>query len=155
MKKMHLLHHNELPEGVLISVQAVSKAPPLPLPMPPKWLARLLPGVEWSARAEDQGGDPEDDEEDDDMDDYDADERVGVAFKEFSFDVSTGEGLGLVGPDFQVTQELLFMITGFRPPSTGRILIRGRIAPVLKPGALNIGLGRCNNGLRLGNLGVL
>jgi ABC-type polysaccharide/polyol phosphate transport system ATPase subunit len=142
MKGIGLLHREELPEGVLISVQGVSKAPPLPLPMPPRWLARLLPGVQWSAGAGDRERDLEGDDsgdDDDDMDDYDPDERVGVAFKEFSFDVSAGEGLGLVGPDFQVSQALLFMITGFRPPSTGRILIRGRIAPVLKPGPLNIG----------------
>jgi ABC-type polysaccharide/polyol phosphate transport system ATPase subunit len=137
MKGISLLQHEQLPEGVLISVQGVSKAPPRPLPMPPKWMTPLLPGVQWSARSDDQGGDPEEDG-DDDFDDYDPDERVGVAFKEFSFDVSVGEGLGLVGPDFQVTQALLFMIIGFQPPSAGRILIRGRVAPVFKPGTLNI-----------------
>jgi ABC-type polysaccharide/polyol phosphate transport system ATPase subunit len=138
MKHVSLHHRDQLPEDVLISVQGVSKDPPLPLPVPPRWAARLLPGLQWSARSEDQDGDPGDDE-DDDMDDYDPEERVGVAFKEFSFDVAPGEGVGLVGPDFQVTQALLFMIVGFRPPSTGKILIRGRVAPVFKPGALNIG----------------
>ena len=137
MARFNLLHHAELPDGVLVSVEGVSKAPPAPMPQPPKWLARFLPGMEWSAAADDGGGDPDDDDDDGD-DDFDEEERLGVAFKKLDFSVSAGQGLGLVGPDFQVTQTILFMITGFQPPTTGRIVVRGRVAPMLKPAALNI-----------------
>jgi len=136
MARFSLLHHAELPDGVLVSVEGVSKAPPVPMPQPPRWLARFLPGLEWSAAADNEGGDPDD--EDDDFDDFDPEERLGVAFKKLDFSVSAGGGLGLVGPDFQVTQAILFIITGFQPPTTGRILVRGRVAPLLKPAALNI-----------------
>ena len=157
MARFSLLHHAELPDGVLVSLEGVSKAPPVPMPQPPRWLARFLPGLEWSAAATlkdrptkldgeervpgrrlyDDGGDSDD--EDDEMgDDFDAEERPGVAFKKLDFSVSAGGGLGLVGPDFQVTQTILFMITGYLPPTTGRILVRGRVAPLLKPAALNI-----------------
>src|SRR5437879_10346662 len=136
MARFNLLHHAELPDGVLVSLEGVSKAPPVPMPQPPKWLARFLPGLEWSAAADDGGGDPDDDDDDDD--DFDEEERPGVAFKKFDFSVSAGQGLGLVGPDFPVTQLILFMITGYQPPTSGRIVVRGRVAPLLKPAALNI-----------------
>ena len=138
MARFSLLHHAELPDGVLVSLEGVSKAPPEPMPQPPRWLARFLPGLEWSAAARDDDGGNPDDEDADFGDDFDAEERPGVAFKELNLSVSAGGGLGLVGPDFQVTQTILFMITGFLPPSAGRILVRGRVAPLLKPAALNI-----------------
>jgi lipopolysaccharide transport system ATP-binding protein len=130
-------HQADLPQGTVIAVEEVTKAPPLPLPQPPRWLARILPGVEMtSSTRDDTGGDPEDD--DDDLDDFDPDERASVAFKPFTFEVPAGGGIGLVGPDFEVTQSLLAIIAGFQPPSTGRILVRGRVAPLLKPNVLNI-----------------
>jgi lipopolysaccharide transport system ATP-binding protein len=128
----------ELAAEVAISVQAVTKAAPLPLPQPPRWLGRMLPGVEMSSDPRDAAGDPEDDDDGDDMDDFDPDERSAVAFKEFTFDVPPGGGLGLVGPDFEVTQSILTILAGFQPPSTGRVLVRGRIGPLLKAGQLNI-----------------
>jgi ABC-2 type transport system ATP-binding protein len=136
----HLTHHAELPEDVFVSVQGVVKAPPKPLPTPPKWAARVLPGVEWSVGAKAEAG-GEDIEDDDDMEgdfgDYDEEARV-AAFREVSFDVKAGEGVGLVGPDFVATQYLLFIIAGYQPPTRGRVLIRGVVAPVLKPAALNL-----------------
>ena len=126
MAHLDFLHHVDLPEDVLVSWEDAGKAPPAPMPQPPRWLVRFLPGLEWSATADDSGGD--DDEEGDD-DDFDPEERTGVAFKAFEFSVTGGEGLGLVGPDFEVTQTLLFMLAGLFPPSSGRIVIRGRVAP--------------------------
>src|SRR2546429_627603 len=127
-----------LPENVLISVTGVSKAAPRPEPQPPPWLARFLPGVKWSAV-------PTEDV-DDDTDDSDLDEDEGSSsglLQEVSFEVAAGSGLGLVG-DVPTTRTLLRLLVGLYPPSTGRIVVRGRVAPLLRFSEVNFssGVGR-------------
>jgi ABC-type polysaccharide/polyol phosphate transport system ATPase subunit len=131
---MRLLHHETLPDGVLLSVEGVSKTPPRPMPQPPPWLAKVLPGVQLRATtSRDEGMDEEDED-----DDYDAEEREGVALKPISFQLQEGSGLGIVGPDFEAIQALFLMLAGYYPPSDGRVVVRGRIAPVFKPALLNV-----------------
>ena len=132
------IHHDEhlLPADVLLSVQGVSKTPPRPLPQPPRWLARVLPGVQWSARG--QGGDDGSESADDD-EEMEAGAMIQTAtLKTLSFDVAMGGGLGIVGPDLEAKRTLSLILLGFLPPSTGRIAVRGRIAPLLGHSSLNV-----------------
>jgi ABC-type polysaccharide/polyol phosphate transport system ATPase subunit len=124
--------HAGLAEDVVISVQGLSKAEPRPAPQPPRWLARVLPGVQWSAAAEQLG----DDEDDDDVEDDDFLPRRKGALKEVSFELGPGEGLGLIG-DQAAAKTVLSLLAGLYPPSTGRVVVRGRIAPLLRYSELN------------------
>src|SRR5262245_42646493 len=98
--------HAELPEGVLLSVEGRPKAEPRPRRQPPRWLARLLPGVQWSATVT-----PDTDEDVDDDEDLDSPETLGqrATLKEVSFTVSAGEGIALVG-DNDATKTLLKLL---------------------------------------------
>jgi ABC-type polysaccharide/polyol phosphate transport system ATPase subunit len=130
--------HPQLTPGIVVSVEGVSKAPPRPMPQPPRWLARVLPGVKWSARGQDAEGDivdPEDDE--DDMDDEELGRRA-MPLKEVSFEIAAGRGLGLVGPDLEAARTLCLILTGYLPPTTGRILVRAGVAPIFTSADLNL-----------------
>jgi lipopolysaccharide transport system ATP-binding protein len=53
-----------------------------------------------------------------------------AALDELSFDLRRGEGLGILGyGDARAT--LMRILIGALPPSTGRVVVRGRIAPLL------------------------
>ena len=130
-----------LEEHVLLSVEGISKAEPPRAKQPPRWLARVLPGVEWSEAGRD------DDVEDDDLDE-EGETRPGGVLKEVSFQLSAGEGLGLVG-DLEATKTLLMLLAGLYPPSTGRIVIRGRVAPLLRFSDLNFSGGTGRTSLKV------
>jgi ABC-type polysaccharide/polyol phosphate transport system ATPase subunit len=136
-----LATHVRLEEDVLLSVEGISKAAPGPPPQPPQWMARFLPGVQWSAAG------TEEDLEDDDFDE-DVDTRRSGVLEEVSFKLAPGEGLGLVG-DSVTTQTLLTLVAGLYPPSTGRIAIRGRVAPLLRFSQLNFSSGSGRSSLNV------
>lgn len=52
-----------------------------------------------------------------------------------SFTVDSGEILGIVGPNGAGKSTLLKVIAGIIPPSVGRVVVRGRIAPLIELGA--------------------
>ncbi len=124
-------HVDDLPEGVLLSVQGVSRVVVPEIPQLPKWLGRILPksGIAGQTTL------PEDDEDEDDENALDDDEEVSaerLALNEISFDVRAGEGVGIVGPDQAARKVLLQILLGGVPPTTGRVLVRGRVAPLLR-----------------------
>jgi ABC-type polysaccharide/polyol phosphate transport system ATPase subunit len=119
----------ELPEGIVLSVQGISRAAPRPDPAPPPWLARILPGVQFTPEA--------DEEEDEVVDEPDEPTSSSSVLAEISFDVPAGGGVGLVG-DGSSAETILRMLSGLRHPSTGRILVRGRVAPLMKGASLNL-----------------
>jgi ABC-2 type transport system ATP-binding protein len=55
--------------------------------------------------------------------------------REVSFVVNGGERLGIIGPNGAGKSTLLKVIAGIIPPSVGRVLVRGRIAPLIELGA--------------------
>ena len=55
--------------------------------------------------------------------------------REVSFAVDSGERLGIIGPNGAGKSTLLKVIAGIIPPSLGRVVVRGRIAPLIELGA--------------------
>jgi ABC-2 type transport system ATP-binding protein len=55
--------------------------------------------------------------------------------REVSFAVHGGERLGIIGPNGAGKSTLLKVISGIIPPSVGRVVVRGRIAPLIELGA--------------------
>ena len=55
--------------------------------------------------------------------------------REVSFEVNGGEHLGIIGPNGAGNSTLLKVIAGIIPPSVGRVVVRGRIAPLIELGA--------------------
>jgi ABC-type polysaccharide/polyol phosphate transport system ATPase subunit len=125
-----LRHAAVLPEGVVLSVQGISRAQSPPEAELPRWLARLLPksGIAGQFGAVDTGIEEDEEEEDDEEEEFD----LHSALSEVSFDVRTGQGLGLAGPDRTATMTLLRILTRAIPPSSGRIVARGRVASLAK-----------------------
>jgi ABC-type polysaccharide/polyol phosphate transport system ATPase subunit len=75
------------------------------------------------------------------------------ALRNASFTVSPGEILGVIGANGAGKTTLLKLIAGIRPPSEGRIIVRGRVAPVIELGAgLNDDLTTHENIILLGAL---
>jgi len=127
-------HELQLGEEIVLSLQNVSKKAPKPPAQPPKWLAKFLPGVEWSA-----AGDIDDEgEEDDDLDDDPEVQSRLAQVRNLSFDLRAGTALGIVGPDTGARRALLWMIAGFLPPAEGRILVRGDVAPLFNATEVNV-----------------
>jgi len=74
-----------------------------------------------------------DDDDDDDGDDDDEEVLEGQrTLSEISFDVKAGEGIGILGPNQEACRVLLQILFGGIPPTTGRVLVRGRVAPLLR-----------------------
>ncbi len=121
----------DLSPGVLLSVEGVSRSVIPREPHIPRWLARILPksGIAGQGMLEpDVGGDEEED------DDLDEGEFLGGqrTLGEISFDLRAGEGIGLLGPSQDAWQVLLQIMMGSVPPTTGRVVVRGRVAPLLR-----------------------
>lgn len=57
------------------------------------------------------------------------------ALKDISFELRRGEALGLVGSNGAGKSTLLRIISGLIKPDTGRVKVRGRIAPLIALGA--------------------
>lgn len=57
------------------------------------------------------------------------------ALKNVDLTVYRGECLGIVGPNGSGKSTLLRVIAGLAPPSEGRVIVRGRISPLLELGA--------------------
>ena len=55
--------------------------------------------------------------------------------REVSFVANGGERLGIIGPNGAGKSTLLKVIAGIIPPSVGRVVVRGRIAPLIELGA--------------------
>lgn len=55
--------------------------------------------------------------------------------REISFAVNPGERIGVIGPNGAGKSTLLKVIAGVIPPSVGRVVVRGRIAPLIELGA--------------------
>ena len=55
--------------------------------------------------------------------------------REVSFAAHAGERLGIIGPNGAGKSTLLKVIAGIIPPSVGRVVVRGRIAPLIELGA--------------------
>jgi ABC-2 type transport system ATP-binding protein len=123
-----LAHPHDLPDDVVLSVREITRALAHPQPELPRWLARVLPK---SGLAGGIGPDVDDDEMDEELEGAEEDEEP-AALREITFDVRRGEGLGILGADGQARRTLTRILTGAVPPSTGTIVVRGRMVPVLR-----------------------
>jgi ABC-2 type transport system ATP-binding protein len=121
-------HLHGLPEDVVVSVRGVTRAIAAPEPELPRWLARMLPK---SGLAGGVVGPEIDDEELDDDLEMDEEEEPAT-LREISFDVRGGEGLGILGADGKARRTLMRILAGAIPPSTGTVVVRGRMVPVLR-----------------------
>lgn len=57
------------------------------------------------------------------------------AIKDISFEAAPGEVFGIVGPNGAGKSTLLQMICGVLPPTSGRVVVQGRVAALLELGA--------------------
>jgi len=134
--RRHHHDHSEdlLPPGVLLSVQGVSRIEVGQMPEIPRWLKRILPksGIAGQTTLDRDDLLDDDEDEDDAFDDDDEYEAEPLTLNELSFDVRGGEGVGIVGPNQEARKALLQLLFGGIPPTEGRILVRGRIAPLLR-----------------------
>ena len=119
-----------LPDDVIVSVQGISRALPPPYKGVPRWLGRVLPKSGLAGRTGQEVEDllMDDEDEDEDDDDYLGDDAGPL--HELSFDVRRGEGLGIVGDDRKAISTIVRILIGGVPPSTGRVLVRGLVAPI-------------------------
>src|SRR4051812_4714152 len=56
------------------------------------------------------------------------------ALRDVSLSVAKGESLGVVGPNGSGKSTLLRIMAGIFPPSSGRLSVRGRVAPMIELG---------------------
>ncbi len=122
-------HDHDLPPDVLLSVQGVSRDVVSRIPQPPRWLARILPKSGIAGQTALAGDMDDDEDDDDDEEEVDGAQRT---LNEISFDVRAGEGVGILGPNQDACKVLLQILFGGIPPTTGRVLVRGRVAPLLR-----------------------
>jgi homopolymeric O-antigen transport system ATP-binding protein len=126
-------HHDELPPGVLLSVQGVSRIEVPRMPEIPGWLRRFLPKSGIAGQTTLDPDDLIDDEDDEDaLDDDDEFDAEPLTLDEISFDVRGGEGVGIVGPNQEARKALLQILFGGLPPTAGRVVVRGLVAPLLR-----------------------
>jgi ABC-type polysaccharide/polyol phosphate transport system ATPase subunit len=127
-----------LDEALAVSVESISKA------YSGIHEARYRPAVSIFARLRERrsGGDgrvdPESVDEDEDSDDADdADDlllerEVGAALVDVSFDVRRGEAVGVIGADEAASRTVARILCGMTSPTSGRVVVRGRIAPSIE-----------------------
>jgi branched-chain amino acid transport system ATP-binding protein len=66
-----------------------------------------------------------------------------IANADIAFDVNEGEIVGIIGPNGAGKSTLFDLITGFQPPSAGRVLLDGRDITGLRPDRIGrLGLAR-------------
>jgi len=133
MRRSHSDHEtHELEPGVLLSVQEVSRIAVPQVPEIPRWLSRILPksGIAGQTTLADDFDDEDDEDALDEVDEEQDYERLSL--NAISFDVRGGEGVGIVGPDQNARRVLLQILFGGIPPTTGRVVTRGRVAPLLR-----------------------
>ena len=66
-----------------------------------------------------------------------------TANADITFDVNEGEIVGIIGPNGAGKSTLFDLITGFQPPSAGRVLLDGRDITGLRPDHIGrLGLAR-------------
>jgi ABC-type polysaccharide/polyol phosphate transport system ATPase subunit len=120
----------ELPQDVLLSVQGVSRGAPLPERDVPAWLKRVLPKSGLAHQLSTGRRDEDEDDPDDDIEEEFGEEPA--ALPEVSFDVRAGEGVGVAGRDKTATFALVRILTRALPPTSGRVVVRGRVASLIK-----------------------
>ena len=57
------------------------------------------------------------------------------ALRNVELEVAAGEFLGLIGPNGSGKSTLLRIIAGIFPPSSGQVIVRGRVVPMIELGA--------------------
>jgi ABC-type polysaccharide/polyol phosphate transport system ATPase subunit len=116
-----------LPDGIALSVRDATRWYPARKRWQPPRALRWLPTSPVGGRGF------EDDELDDELAEFveDGPTQADRGLRELSFDVPMGGGLALVGPDDIAKDSLIRILAGFVPPTTGQVLVRGRIAPLL------------------------
>jgi ABC-type polysaccharide/polyol phosphate transport system ATPase subunit len=122
----------KLPPEVVVSFQDVTRLTE-PAPEPPEWLARFLPKAGLAGHGA-KMPDFEDSDEDEDLDELGEDiseEALRVRVKDFSYDLHAGAGLGVLSTGTS-GGTIVQMLMGLLPPTSGRILIRGRVAPLVR-----------------------
>jgi ABC-type polysaccharide/polyol phosphate transport system ATPase subunit len=119
-----------LPDDVIVSVEGVSRALPPPVKSLPRWLVRVLPKSGLAGQSGETADDMLLDDEDQDEDDEDYVGGESAALHELSFQVRRGEGLGIVGEDGEAIATLYRIMIGGVPPTTGRVVVRGLVAPL-------------------------
>jgi ABC-type polysaccharide/polyol phosphate transport system ATPase subunit len=116
-----------LEDGIALSVQQVSRWYPARRRWRPPRLLRWLPTSPVGGRGFDE------DDLDDDIADYveEGPSHSERGLREVSFDLPMGGGLALAGPDDIAKDALIRVLAGFVPPTSGRVLVRGRTSPLL------------------------
>src|SRR6185312_3748921 len=94
----------------------------------PRWLKRVLPKSGLAGKGANVPDADDADNPDDEM--LDTGWEENAALDEISFELRSGEGLGILGIG-DARSTLLRILIGALPPTTGRIVVRGRIAPLL------------------------
>jgi ABC-type polysaccharide/polyol phosphate transport system ATPase subunit len=113
---------------VLLSVQGISRAASMPTRDLPRWVKRLLPKSGLAGKGANTQDFDDADNPDDEM--LDTGWEENAALDEISFDLKGGEGLGVLGTgDARAT--LMRILIGALPPTTGHVVVRGRVAPLL------------------------
>jgi lipopolysaccharide transport system ATP-binding protein len=85
------------------------------------------------ARKGDDGGDDiDDDMEEDDEEAVEGGPRIVTALRDVSLTVGTGRSLGILGANGSGKTTLLKLLARLSPPTEGRIVVRGRVSPVLE-----------------------
>ena len=117
---------------MLLSVQGVSRIEVPRMPEIPGWLRRFLPKSGIAGQTTLDPDDLIDDEDDEDALDDDEFDAEPLTLDEISFDVRGGEGVGIVGPNQEARKALLQILFGGLPPTAGRVVVRGLVAPLLR-----------------------
>ena len=119
-----------LDEALAVSVESISKA------YSAVHETRYRPAVSVFARLRERRSDGpieaeliDEDDEDDEAEDLLPERRVGAALADVSFDVRRGEAVGVIGSEESASRTVARILCGMTSPTSGKILVRGRIGP--------------------------